>query len=355
MMIRRFTRQFSVALALCLCGSFLSLSVGTSAANEPIEQEQSFHISLTDNDVQLPGSIKTLNDRAAFTFAVMSDNKGDSPDNSTPMKNCVDQVDSLKARFIIGLGDHLTHRRAPKTFPNSFVGLLKTNRLWQRHFYPNIADGENAYYGRGQDDWGAGGQLLTDLKMKDWPEVSLRDNGCEYYAKVELGNHIVHVVQLHYSDNPRDPKQAFREDSRRYMVETLNRIDKKNNRDLVIVCAHTGNWPGVLSREHRKALFDKADLIFGATTHKFQRYPYADDLPLVINTGAVGHRHPDGPHNGWVSAHVFDNPFCVLLQYQNSDEKLLRTVRNKQAFVKVIGRKTHAVRFVATNDSPNKK
>lgn len=299
---------------------------------------------MEDGIIQLRPTIAALRARAAFSFAIVSDHKGHCPQSRKPMKNCVAQVAQLAPAFAVGLGDHLTHRRDPKHWPNTFLDFLRDDPFWRRHFYPNIADGENAYYGQGQGDWGSGRGLTAYLDMYRWPEVALRHNGCEYYARIPVKKHVVHLIQLYFSDNPRDPAVAFTQDSRDYLVKTLQRIDKQPGRDLIVVGAHTGNWPRVLSQSEREILLAKADLVLGATTHHFERYSYGDAAALVINTGSAG--FASRCHNGWVSAHVFADPLAVLVQYQNADQPDLRVVAEPFGFVKVVDGRVFPMKFL---------
>ena len=284
--------------------------------------------------IQVKPTAAALDEASAFTFAIMSDNKGDAPADNPAVECGLRQILALRPRFLIGLGDHV----AGPSWKNTFPDYARANPFLARHFYPNIADGENVYYGKGQDDWGAGGKLLSALAFDKRPEVRLRENGCEYYARIAVGPYRVHLIQLHYPDNPKDPALALPADSRQYALSVLRRIPKKNGRDIVVVCAHTGDWLGVLDKESRDAILSKADLVLGATTHHFQRYSHGDDRALVLNTGALGHKHEaKGPYNGWVSVHVLDNPLSLLVQYQNAEQEGLNVMRTPHAFLKVVG------------------
>ena len=305
-----------------------------------------------DGTLQLAVTIEALNDAAIFTFAIVSDHKGLAPASSRIMKNCVDQIAQLDARFVVGLGDHLKGGRN-----NPFLNFIKTDPFWFRRFYPNIADGENDYYGKGQGDWGSGGKLLDHLEMTDWPEVRIRENGCEFYARIPVENRIVHLIQLHYPDTPLDAAKAFPEDSRAYLVETLAAIDKKPGRDIIILAAHTGDWLRVLSDAHRQAVLDKADLVLGATTHYFTRYSHGRTGPLVLNTGSVGYarRLPKKltlgaapkSYNGFLSVHVLPDPLTLIVQYQNAEisSRRLQPVSHPFGYLKIIDGPIHPLRF----------
>ncbi len=143
-------------------------------------------------------SMMQLLDRTAdFSFAIMSDHKGSAPANSPEMTRMVQWIRESGDRFVIGLGDHLCKR-----FKNPFLDFLAQNQWWHDNFYPNIADGENQFYGTGQGDWGAGGKLLDVVGISSRADVTVRENGCEYYARIPVGRFTVHLIQLHYPDQP---------------------------------------------------------------------------------------------------------------------------------------------------------
>ena len=165
-------------------------------------------------------SIEELDDLASFHFIIMSDNKGDSPDTNALFARMVNWTQESGATFAIGLGDHVWRLRPE----NQFVKFVNSNDWWNSHFYPNIADGENGFYGKNQADWGTGGKLFDELELQNRSNIVIRDNNCEYYALLHVGDYTIHLIQLHYPDEPYDPIVAFKEDSRNYLMETLANI-----------------------------------------------------------------------------------------------------------------------------------
>ncbi len=262
-------------------------------------------------------TMEELDKLAVFRFAIMSDNKGDSPKNSIEFARMVKWIEEGGDKFVVGLGDHVL-----KGVENPFLQFLSENRWWREHFYPNVADGENEYYGSDQADWGAGRKIFdaVNLRSRDW--VSIRPNGAEYYAKIGVNGYTVHLVQLSYPDEPPDPEIAFRPDSRRYLVETIQAI-KKGEKDIIVACAHTcyGSWIGLLSDEQRKVVMEKADLVLSATTHIFMRIPvegYEDRGALCLNTGSISYPRFFFPP-GYVEVHVVEKPLRLVVQYIRAD------------------------------------
>lgn len=277
-------------------------------------------------------TIQDLDESAEFSFSIMSDNKGYSIENSH-MNKCNKWIREAGDVFILGLGDHVKDNRK-----NPFLDLIKNDSLWHNHFYPNVADGENEFWGEDQGDWGAGAPILEYVNLIGKPNVKVRENKCEYYAIEAHSGITVHIIQLHYSDTPEDPKIAFNESTRDYLFDTLESIKKTDN-DIIVVLAHTGPWVNQLNAERKSILMNKADLILGATTHRFIRYHFLgegiDTGAIAFNTGAVG----NSPDNGFLQVHVLKNPTRMILQYQRTSEDSRKLQEAGFAFEKIINGK----------------
>lgn len=289
------------------------------------------------NTLFAQATIETLDSVAAFSFSIMSDNKGYSVENPD-MYKCDKWIREAGDRFIIGLGDHVKDQ-----WDNPFLDLLKTDSLWHNHFYPNVADGENEFWGQHQGDWGSGAPILDYVDLSNRKNVKIRENGCEYYAIEEHEGIRVHIIQLHYSDNPLDPALAFNESSREYLMDVLNGIHKSIDKDIIVVLAHTGPWVDQLSEERKIKLMNKADIILGATTHIFKRYHFlgmdVDTGAIALNTGAVG----NSSDSGFLQIHVLKNPIRMFIQYQHTKNESRELNREGFAFEKVINGKIREI------------
>ena len=281
-------------------------------------------------------TIQELDDAAAFSFSIMSDNKGYSVENSNMFK-CDKWIKEAGDRFIIGLGDHVKDNRK-----NPFLDLIKNDSLWHNHFYPNVADGENEFWGEDQGDWGAGAPILDYVDLSGRRNTKIRDNNCEYYAIEEHSGIKAHIIQLHYSDTPTDPNIAFNENTRKYLFDILDSIDKTEN-DIIVVLAHTGPWVDRLSEERKLKLLNKADLILGATTHRHERYYFSeldvDAGAISLNTGSVG----NSPDNGFLQIHVLKNPTRMIIQYQRTKNESRELEEKGFAYEKVINGKINEI------------
>ncbi len=282
-------------------------------------------------------SIKKLDSLAAFSFSIMSDNKGYSIENES-MYKCDKWIREAGDRFILGLGDHVKDNRA-----NPFLLFIKNDSLWHNHFYPNVADGENEFWGENQADWGAGSPILDYVNLSGRKNVKIRDNKCEYYAVEEHKGIKVHIIQLHYSDTPKNPLIAFKKDSRNYLFDILESINK-TDKDLIVVLVHTNEWIDVLNKNNRAKLLDKADLLIDANTHSYKKYDLKDELnknaAIVLNSGAVGN---SGDYSGFIQVHVLKSPLRMILQYQLTKNNTRKLQEKGFAYEKIIGGKTKKV------------
>ncbi len=278
------------------------------------------------------GSIADLDRLADLHFVLMSDNKGDSPVSSVEFARMTAWLKQGNPAFVIGLGDHVKYR-----FENTFISWLQSDPWWREHFYPNVADGENEYYSptHRQSDYGEGGPIL-DLVELDAHARVIRPNRSEYYAQISAGDYTVHLIQMHFSDQPMATAVAFPESSRAWMMETVKGI-KKGDKDLIVVAAHsrTGAWDMVLSPERRKFLLDKADLVLSATTHRFEAWVsegFEEGDAVCVNTGAVNYPGPMAS-NGYVEIHLIES-VGVVGQYIDLTQTERRLQRGHFAWIK---------------------
>ncbi len=297
-----------------------------------------FFLLLAFQSIEAQMTIEKLDDMAIFSFAIMSDNKGYSVEEEN-MYKCDQWIREAGDRFILGLGDHVKDNRT-----NPFLNLIKNDSLWHNHFYPNVADGENEFWGKNQADWGAGYPILEYVDLYNRKNVKVRDNKCEYYAVESYDGIKVHIIQLHFSDSPSDPDIAFNESSRKYLMDVLDGI-KKTKKDIIVVLAHTGPWFDLLSKERKAKLIKKADLLLGATTHVYKRYKISDDKnakeALALNTGAVANSRI----SGYLQIHVLKKPMRIIVQYQQTNKDSRELQKEGFAYEKIINGKIKTINW----------
>ena len=282
----------------------------------------------------LPGveSSADLDRLADLHFVLMSDNKGDSPLSSVEFARMTAWMKAGNPAFVIGLGDHVKHR-----FENTFIPWLQSDPWWREHFYPNVADGENEYYSptHRQSDYGEGAPIL-DLVALETHATVIRPNGSEYYAQIPVSGYTVHLIQMHFSDQPADAAVAFPESNRAWMMETLKGIEK-GDKDLIIVAAHsrTGAWDMVLSPDRRQPLLSKTDLVLSATTHRFEAWVpegFEEGDAVCVNTGAVNYPGRMAA-NGYVEIHLIES-LGIVGQYIDLTQTERRLQRGRYAWIK---------------------
>ena len=253
-------------------------------------------------------SVAELDELSLFTFIIFSDNKGDGPDDSLSMESVVDAAVEMDSRFALGLGDHV---KGGSRDNQSFVPFVTSDPWWSVSFYPNIADGENAYYGVGQGDWGAGAGLVDALGLCDLPGVTCRENHAEYHAVMQIDDIAVHYISVHYPDSGDDP---FPEASKDYLVAEVEGIARTGG-EIVIAAAHTGMWVELLDDDDREVVLAGTDLLLGATSHFYERYDYPDDKALFLNTGSAGY----SLFNNYLQVNVVDNPLRIIVQNMEAE------------------------------------
>ena len=277
-------------------------------------------------------SIADLDRLADLHFVLMSDNKGDSPLSSVEFARMSAWMKRGTPAFVIGLGDHVKYR-----WENTFIDWLRSEPWWRENFYPNVADGENEYYSptHRQSDYGEGAPILDLVDLETHASV-IRLNGSEYYAHIPVGDYTVHLIQMHFSDQPADAAVAFPESSRVWLMQTLEAIEK-GDKDLIIVAAHsrTGAWDMILSSERRQALLNKADLVLAATTHRFEAWVpegFEAGDAVCVNTGAVNYPGPMAA-NGYVEIHLIES-LGIVGQYIDLTQTERRLQRGRYAWIK---------------------
>lgn len=280
-------------------------------------------------------TIEELDKIASFKFYIFSDNKGDA--NTTHFNKMIEWTKDRDMKFVIGLGDHLK-----KGFENTFLGFLENNIDFKNNFYPTIADGENEYYGESQGDWGAGSEFLNLVELNKRTNTQMRENNVEYYSVFKFGEIKIHLITLHYPDEPSDDSVSFKQDSKDYLINTLNSIDK-TDKDFVIVTAHSrlGYWHSQLSQSELEIVMNKVDLGLSATTHLFSKFTvenYPDYGTLFINTGAIGYPFLENGE-GYIEISFLTNPNEFVLHYVSTTDENLQISTKTKYYVKRISGK----------------
>lgn len=288
-------------------------------------------------------NIEELNQKSDFSFAIFSDNKGDSPYSNTEFAKMVEWIKQNDNKFVLGLGDHLKF-----FWHNDFLDFVKNNKFWQKNFYPCIADGENEYYGKSQGDWSAGGALLDDLSIASNKNIVERKNLSEYYCIIPVKNYRIHYINLHFPDTPKNHEISFKESSKQWLKKKLNGIDKSKF-DIIIVAAHssTGFWAHLLNPGLQKLLLTKADLVLSGTTHihKKQRIKgFEQTGALCLNTGAMCYARGYSS-GGYLNVNVLKNNAGLVVQYINTSKQKFKLANASFAYIKYANGKHGSLTF----------
>lgn len=288
-------------------------------------------------------SYEELEQSKSFSFSIISDNHGSSPIDNIEMARMSKWVADSKDAFVLGVGDHLQ-----KNKENDFLAFLLRNKWWKQNFYPTIADAENDYFGTGQEDWGSGKQLLNLMGFQNRYNVEMNDNGAEYYAKMVVNGIVVHYIVLHFPDNPVNVDIAFPESSKKFLINTLNKIQKSDN-DIIIVSAHSmyGSWIDNLSKAQQNIVNKKCDLLLAGTTHFFERRVpegLENSGPLMVSAGSVN-KARWGSRNGFIQVHVMKNPLSIIVQYVDTNDSQVQLQDAPYSFVKYINGGVYPLSF----------
>jgi len=307
----------------------------------------SFDLRLTSTDQRGVSTIEDLDSISHFRFAIMSDNKGDSPyvgnwgNDKEKSRLSMERLAAWTrtSEFILGLGDHLFNSDGS----DPFLDFIKNDPYWRVNFYPNVADGENQAFGTGQDDWGAGKEIFNYVD-DFWGRNNVlgQGNGVDYYAFFEKSGFTVHVISLHYSD----AGPGLIEESRQFMEDRLTELARiKSNKDIILVLAHSTGGDFVKNANFNSArkhlLLSTADLCVSATIHTFERYP---DYNIQYPNGAVhynsGAASQTGSTHGYMEMHVLDDPPRMIIQYINLEDNDTRQLQT--GYIEGIGDPTLA-------------
>ena len=271
-------------------------------------------IIVTTGAVEAADTVDEALGTAEFTFGIITDNQDHTPHVYIEFARADEWIKyTCGHSCMLGDGDHVGTPDA------GFALFLQTDWYWHNYFYPGVGDHDNSCYGGG---WGTGGAIFDEVDLYDRPWVSIRPNGCEYYAQIAIGDWTIHSIHVHFPDHPPDPAITFPEDSRQYLISTLQSITP-GPKDIIICSAHSylGYWVHHLTPERQEIVMETADFCIAGTSHKYERYVHPDygetGGALNLNAGDMSVEYPVG----YLQCFVYDDPPRVLTAYQISKEQ----------------------------------
>ena len=231
----------------------------------------------------------SLGDEPLYSFAVFSDNKTGFPKLTRVLTMFRQDV---RARFVIGLGDHVNGKGAMKPWEQSLAGAYGSAEAFYKIFYPVIGDNEDRHFSP------VSKQTPDEALQAGWYErllLAKRDGTIlrptikayekahgDYYAAIEHGGVRVHLVSLYFQDN----MKGFMAPSLAFGTEWCGRIKREHPSDPLIVIAHQDRWwyRQRLAPDH--PIF-QADILMEASSHAFRVRDRAPGDALVFNTSST--------------------------------------------------------------------
>ncbi len=298
-----------------------------------------------DGTRELIDTVAELQQAAAASFTIFSDNKGQN-EGFVAFERMLLWADSDPHHLLfIGNGDNLCGWGNYEIQSRAFIEQwLPSYPEFRAAYYPVIADGENEYFGAWQGDYCAGRPMLQHaglLTFDSPPQIGRPEKvvafrplastdrntaysppageyGCDYHAIESYGGYRVHFLTAAFADTPSGQLDIqMPQTSRDWLMAQLNAIDKTDH-DIVVVAAHSEcRFDNLLTTAERNTLYAKADLILSASCHNYQvwtGWEVAGNNPIVFNTGqlSIG-------QNGLTRVHIVpgnaDTPPVLVLRY----------------------------------------
>ena len=267
-------------------------------------------------------TIEELDEAAAFSFSVLSDNQGNS--ESGPISKAIPWIRSHD-KFCIGNGDLFNGNN------DTFQNVLSDPEDWFHYnFYPVLGDHCNeiridGVRGR-EKDWGRS-HIVLDMvaDIYNRPNVEFRipssrkilsrgeqydDKYIDFYAKETHGIFTVHIITVHIGD-----KSVFAKRSADFMYNKVKELStSKTDHDIIVLVAHDERWFSrawqewdVWNESEIDFMLGNTDMIVCSSDHRFRRVHEldcrVDNQALIVDSGQC-----NASRGGYLEVHVFDNP-----------------------------------------------
>ncbi|MCU0858861.1 MAG: hypothetical protein MUC65_10725 [Pontiellaceae bacterium] len=299
-------------------------------------------------------SIEELDNAALFSFAVFSDSRGETDENAGKALEWIKTHDD----FCIANGDIFDGNAA---VDEAFLAMWRDDSYWHNNLYPAFGNHCSRINGGFQPQWGRPAFTLTNLNLIGRPGVEFRiptsepirsfptkdaqlagqpytnypDQYIDYYVRRTFGDFTVHLVIVYKQD-----RAVFAQRSADFLYSKVMELASfKTDHDIVILAAHDERWFGRSAREgfagypvpltddKLKDMLADSDLIVSSSDHRFRRLHEEDSYgvlnqALVVDSGQVYNAEDT---DGYLEAHVFDNPPRFTVQYigcNNTPRKL---------------------------------
>ena len=289
-------------------------------------------INYSDTTHKLPdiNSFDELQHSKAFSFSVFSDNQGYAPSSNLYMARMNMHIRKTNDQFVLGVGDHVSRASS-----NEFLFYVCNDPFWKNNFYPTIADGENSLFGRSQQDWGAGRGFFESIDLNRKQNVLFSDEKVDYYSFIEHeSGFTIHLISLHFPDEPSNIEASFRTSSKIFLQNTLSKI-QKSNYDIIVIATHSrfGFFTEYLNPELQQMVMQKADLVLSGSTHFFERQ-ISNNMstgPLILNTGSITNPR-FGSRPGFIQVSILPEQDGIHVQFIPVDQNTFQLNSKPYAF-----------------------
>ena len=313
-------------------------------------------------------------------FFAMGANHGSGME-SLSVRSTLQYVEQQKPDFGIGLGNHLAAEGRTQ-----FNDIMGRYGWWQTRFFPAIAGGENAAYGEGGQDWGAGAQFLhrnqflsrAIARHSSEPAISLsarrRPVGEQYIDfrfneglkspqgepvdyLVNYEKHGIRISAFHiYSFSREGTLPSVDERSLRWLDFELQKIKREQQRSphprLTIIFSHGGGADTWLQESvadpYLQSIFSTVDLILMATDQEVAQpikvartnyQAFETYKPLILRLGALSDSEPR-----LLEATVLKTPARLMVRFVNPVDATIDWQRG--AYAKDFSRKSNRLQSI---------
>ncbi|MBP7562648.1 MAG: hypothetical protein KA886_02575 [Candidatus Cloacimonetes bacterium] len=254
-----------------------------------------------------------LDSLAEFSFIIMGDNRGESVESCQHFKKMSKWMKDANVSFVIGAGNHV--KAGEK---NPFLKLIRSDKWWQTHFYPNIAANEIEYWGNINPHKDKTYPFYNFFAFKNCEDNHFSPDNLIYYCKIPVKTYQIHLFQIssQMNDSLGSGNLAIQ-----FLTNEFKHL-YKSEKDLVIVMSAIDSalWMNLLTKKEKDMIHKKTDLIVCSDKNgiiKNYEDKKDDSGALILNVGSVC--FPDYKlFNGYLQVHFFKKPSAFLVQYVNT-------------------------------------
>lgn len=291
-------------------------------------------------------SYADLKAKRAFSFSAISDIHGETPLTDVHVSLTGKFIKSDQSKFVLGLGDIDVSYKEDK-----LLGYFVRNNWWMTNYYPTVGDTEDQYFlDDPYDETYKSAKLYLRMMQIDRRKNVVMSPGMkQYYATMKHQGITIHFISLYYTDVMHGNRDLFPPESKTFLMNTLNSIEKGEN-DIIVVGAHTefGTFADQLDPVDRNMVMNKCDLLLSGGIHYFERHiidGFEEKGALNISCGSANKARWEAP-NGFVQVHVFKDPLSIVVQYVDVSKPEIQLVDTPYSYLKIINGKKYPLSLI---------